>query len=68
MYRLFISSPDDDKYGIKTGLTPCEFYLSSADDVCEVLKTFNSKNMLFTLTEIKLVSVVDIKRYFKLIP
>ena len=42
MYRIFISDPKDQKFGVKVGLTPCEFYLSSADDVCKIMKELSS--------------------------
>lgn len=64
MYRLFISSKEDEKYGIKSGLTPCEFYLESPDDVCKVISSLSSCKLIYTLAECSISSVDDVLSHF----
>ena len=64
MYRLFIASKDDEKYGINTGLTPCEFFLESADDVCKVISELSHCKMVYTLAECSVSSVDDVLSCF----
>lgn len=64
MYRLFISSKDDEKYGVKVGLTPVEFFLETADDVCKVISSLSSCKMVYTLAECSVSSVDDVLSYF----
>lgn len=67
MFRLYVSSKDDERFGIKTGLTPVEFFLNSPQEVCDVIKALSSSKMIYTLKEESLSSVDDVKRYFNLI-
>ena len=65
MYRLYISSKDDPKYGI-CGITPVEFFLDSADDVCKVISELSSCKMVYTLAECSVSTVDDVLSHFML--
>lgn len=65
MYRLYISSKDDLKYGVG-GLTPVEFFLDSADDVCKVISELSPCKMVYTLAECSVSTVDDVLSHFML--
>lgn len=67
MYRIFISDPKNSDFSSNVGLFPCEFYLTSADDVCKVMKELSSSKLLYTLQEISVSSVDDVLDHFLLI-
>lgn len=66
MYKIQICSKKHDDYGIL--VNPKEYVVNSAEDVCDILIALSSPDIFITLVELKVVSVDDIKRDFKLIP
>lgn len=64
MYRLYVTSSDDTKYGISP--LAKEFYLNSAEDVCNVIKSLSPCRMVYTLAEVNVSSVDDVLEHFLL--
>lgn len=62
MYRILISYKDGEKFGID--YLSKEFYLNSAEDVCNVIKSLSTCKVVYTLQEVVVSSVDDVLSNF----
>lgn len=65
MYRLQIYTEQEDDFGLRN--RPVEYVLRSTDDVCKVIEALSGSKCFISLQELKISSVDDVRKDFKLI-